>query len=303
MTNRFKTMTLGGACVLVAAAALFMSAPLNGQRGQRGDAAPAPKKAPADDGPVRDSRDAVIGFTKTAEIPGTPWRIHDASRPQPPVVTPAAPDAMAGSAPSDALVLFDGKDLSKWAHVQQGQQVDAKWAVRDGYFEVTPGAGGALWTREKFGDVQVHLEFMSPASGRGNSQNRGNSGIKFMGLYEVQILDSYDNLTYADGMGGSIYGQHPPLANASRKPGEWQTYDIVFEAPVFSGQAAVKPGYVTLFWNGVLVQHRAQILGNTSPTMTVHRYAPHDAEMAFHLQDHQHPVRFRNIWVRRLQTK
>jgi hypothetical protein len=304
MTNRSKAMTIGLSCVLTAAVALSTSAALGGQSPMvpstptptvRGGG--APKKAPADDGPVRDSRDAVIGFTKTAEIPGTPWRIHDAARPQPPAITPGA---TAGAASSDAIVLFDGKDLSKWSHVQQGQPVDAKWAVRDGYFEVTPGAGGALWTREKFGDVQLHLEFMSPASGRGASQNRGNSGVKFMGLYEVQILDSYDNLTYADGMSGSIYGEHPPLVNAARKPGEWQTYDIVFEAPKFSGQALVTPAYVTLFWNGVLVQHRAQILGNTSPTMAAHAYAPHDAEMAFHIQDHQHPVRYRNIWVRKL---
>jgi hypothetical protein len=141
---------------------------------------------------------------------------------------------------------------------------------------------------------------MAPSPARGASQDRGNSGVVFMGKYEVQVLDSYDNVTYADGQAGSIYGEYPPLVNAAKKPGEWQYYDIVFEAPKFNGQTVVAPAYVTVFWNGVLVQHRRPVMGATSATHTVHAYAPHDAEMPLTLQDHSHPVRYRNIWIRRL---
>src|SRR4029453_12309973 len=149
----------------------------------------------ADTGPVRDANNAVIGFTKLAEIPGTPWRIHDAARPHPRVITPGAAP---GAAPSDAIILFDGKDLSKWQHSRQGQVSDATWPVKDRYFETGAGSGSIV-TREKFGDVQLHVEFATPASGRGFSQDRGNSGVRFMDRYEVQVLDSYENVTYADG--------------------------------------------------------------------------------------------------------
>jgi hypothetical protein len=231
-----------------------------------------------------------------AEIPGTPWRIHDAARPHPPVVTPGA---TASAPPSDAIVLFDGRDLSKFAHSKGGQLLDAQWAVRDGYMEVVPKTGSIV-SRDTFGDVQLHLEFAMPNPARGASQDRGNSGVIFMGFYEIQVLDSYENLTYADGQAASIYGEYPPLVNAARKPGEWQTYDIVFEAPRFNGSVLVKPAYATVIWNGVLVQHRRPLMGRTSATMTVHNYTPHDAELPFTLQDHSHPVRYRNIWVRRL---
>jgi hypothetical protein len=262
--------------------------------------APAPAPAaqkPDPAGPVRDANGAVIGFTNMAEIPGTPWRIHDAARPHPAIVTPGA---TASAPPSDALVLFDGKDLSKFAHSKGGQLVDAQWAVRDGYFEVVPKTGGIV-TREKFGDIQLHLEFAMPNPGRGASQDRGNSGVIFMGFYEVQVLDSFENITYADGQAASIYGEYPPLVNAPRRPGEWQTYDIVFEAPRFKGPTLVTPAYLTVIWNGVLVQHRRALMGRTSATMTVHGYTAHDAELPFSLQDHSHPVRFRNVWVRRLK--
>src|SRR5262245_54007200 len=265
------------------------------RQGQAG--APAGQRGPAvDQGPVRDANNAVIGFTKTAEIPGTSWRIHDAARPHPRVVTPGATP---GAPPSDAVVLFDGKDLSKFAHSRKGELVPAEWTVRDGYFEVVPKTGSIV-TRDQFGDVQLHLEFMTPSPGRGWSQDRGNSGVKFMDLYEVQVLESYQNLTYADGQAGAIYGEYPPLVNATRKPGEWQTYDLVFEAPKFNGATALSPAYVTGIWNGVLVQHRRALNGPTSPTMTVHAYVPHASELPFTLQDHSHPVRYRNIWVRRL---
>jgi hypothetical protein len=250
----------------------------------------------SDQGPVRDASGAVIGFTKLAEIPGTPWRIHDAARPHPRVVTPGA---IPGAPPGDAIILFDGKDLSKWARSQNGQLTDATWPVRDGYFETGAGSGSII-TREKFGDVQLHVEFATPSPGRGASQDRGNSGVIFMGRYEVQVLDSYENVTYADGQAAAIYGEYPPLVNVARKPGEWQTYDIVFEAPKFNNNLVVAPAYITVFWNGVVVQHRRPVMGSTSATMTVHQYTVHDPELPLTLQDHAHPVRYRNIWIRRL---
>jgi hypothetical protein len=237
----------------------------------------------------------VWGFSNLAEIPGTPWRIHDANRPQPRVVSPG--DA-AGAPPSDAIVLFDGKDLSKW--VQRGRDgavSDAKWAVHDGIFE--SGPGGSISTRDSFGDVQLHIEFATPVKVVGTSQSRGNSGVIFMGRYEIQVLDSYNNRTYADGMAASIYGEWPPLVNAARKPGEWQTYDIAFEAPKFDGDKLVSPGYFTVFWNGVLVHNRKQVSGPTS-LLTLHKYTPHEAELPLTLQNHGNPVLFRNIWIRRL---
>ena len=231
-----------------------------------------------------------------AEIPGTPWRIHDMTRPQPPVV---APGPIVGAPPADAIVLFDGKDLSKWAHNRKGQIVAAEWPVRDGYFETGAGTGSML-TRDSFGDVQLHLEFATPAVATGSSQGRGNSGVILMGRYEVQVLDSYDNVTYADGMAASVYGEHPPTVNAARRPGEWQTYDIIFEAPVFKDKVLVTPAFVTVLWNGVIVQHRRQIMGSTSATTTVHAYTPHEAELPLTLQDHANPVRYRNVWIRKL---
>jgi hypothetical protein len=294
---------------LGAAAALGMGLGLDAGQAQAPPAAPSTTPAPAQQAPpptgrsnaaaqgaVRDASGAIIGFTSLAEIPGTPWRIHDAARPHPRVITPGATP---GSAPSDAIVLFDGKDLSKWAHSRNGQLSDAQWPVKEGYFETGTGTGSIV-TREKFGDVQLHLEFATPSPGRGASQDRGNSGVTFMGRYEVQVLDSFENVTYADGQAGSIYGEYPPLVNAARRPGEWQTYDIVFEAPKFNGTMVVAPAYVTVFWNGVLVQHRRPIMGSTSATTTVHQYTPHDPELPLTLQDHSHPVRYRNVWIRRL---
>ena len=172
-----------------------------------------------------------------------------------------------GAPPSDAIVLFDGKDLSKWGHRVQGQPpaqlVDAKWVVRDGYFEVPPARAGDMFTRESFGDAQIHLEWAAPAVVSGTSQGRGNSGLKIMGLYEIQILDSVNNPTYADGQAAAIYGQWPPLVNAARKPGDWQTYDIVFEAPTFDGDKVAKPAFVTVIWNGVAVHVRKELIGTT----------------------------------------
>ena len=278
--------------------------------GQAAPAAPAPAQAPAagrqgqppatpapvNNGPVRGPEGEVIGYTNMAEIPGTPWRIHDAARPHPRLVTPGA---TAADPPSDAIVLFNGKDLAQWVQTRQGQRVPATWPVRDGFFETGAGSG-SIMTRENFGDVQLHLEFATPTPAEGRSQGRGNSGVIFMGRYEVQVLDSFENVTYADGQAASIYGEYPPLVNAARRPGDWQTYDIVFEAPQFKGTTLVKPAYVTVIWNGVLVHHRRAVMGATSATMTVHAYTAHDAELPLTLQDHANPVRYRNVWIRRL---
>jgi len=230
-----------------------------------------------------------LGYTDTPMIPGLPYHVHDPARPHPRVVTPAV---QPGRAPSDAIVLFDGRDLSQWEPTRQ------LWKVEAGYFEVVPNSGD-LRTKEKFGDVQLHVEFAVPEQIRGSSQNRGNSGIFLQGRYEVQVLDSHENPTYADGQLGAIYGQWAPLVNPARKPGEWQSYEIVFEAPRFEGEKLLKPAYLTVFLNGVLLHNRKEVMGPT-----VHRalatYRNQHVEDSLVLQDHQQPVRYRNIWIRRL---
>ena len=230
-----------------------------------------------------------LGYTDTPMLPGLPYHVHDPARPHPRVVTPSA---QPGGAPSDAVVLFSGTDLSQWTPSRQ------PWLVEGGYFEVVPNAGD-LRTKEKFGDVQLHVEWAAPTIVRGNSQNRGNSGIFLQGRYEVQVLDSSENPTYADGQAGAIYGQWPPLANPVRKPGEWQSYDIVFEAPRFDGQRLVTPAYATVFLNGVLMHNRKEIMGPTVHRALA-RYEPQPLEDSLVLQDHQQPVRYRNIWIRRI---
>jgi Domain of Unknown Function (DUF1080) len=243
--------------------------------------------------PVNGPDGEVWGFSDTAFNPNSRWRIHDANRPQPPVVTPG--ETVSIPPPSDATVLFDGKDLSQWvSRGQNGVEAPATWVVRDGYFEA---AGGNLSTRDSFGDVQLHLEFAIPADVTGSSQGRGNGGVTFMRQYEIQILDSYNNRTYADGMMASIYGEWPPLVNVARKPGEWQSVDIVFEAPRFSGK--VSPGYFTILWNGVMVHNRTQLLGATTAVLTPHAYTAHEAELPLSLQGRAR-VRYRNVWIRRL---
>ncbi len=198
-----------------------------------------------------------LGFKDTPMLPGLPYHVHDSDRPHPPVVTPAA---QLGGAPSDAIVLFDGKDLSHWtAHhsdiTRAGSSGQPEWKLENGYVEVVPNTGD-IATKEKFGDCQLHVEWASPPEVRGNSQSRGNSGVILMARYEIQVLDSFNNPTYADGQAGAIYGQWPPLANPTRGPGEWQAYDIVFEAPKFEGEKLVKPAYFTVFLNGVLLHNR-----------------------------------------------
>jgi len=236
------------------------------------------------------------GFTDTPVLPGMRWHVHDPARPHPPVVTPGATP---GAPPSDAIVLFDGKDLSKWQSFEKDHFVPAKWPVKDGYFEVVGGTGD-LETKDKFGDIQLHLEWAEPPDQKGISQAHGNSGVLIMHRYEIQVLGAYKNPTYADGQAGAIYGQWPPLANPARPDGEWQTYDIVFEAPRFDGAKLVKPAYQTVFMNNVLMHNRKEVMG-AMVYRQVATYAAHGPEEPLALQDHHNPVRFRNIWLRRLQ--
>ena len=191
--------------------------------------------------------DGQLGYTDTPIIPGQKWHVHDSGRPRPRTVTPSS---VPGGPPSDAIVLFDGKDLSKWENQKKGQSSPAAWKVENGYIECVGGTGD-LVTKEKFGDIQLHVEWASPVQIEGSSQARGNSGILLMHRYELQVLDSSNNPTYADGQAGAIYGWWPPLVNAAKKPGEWQTYDVVFEAPKFEGDKLSQPAYLTVFsqWN------------------------------------------------------
>jgi len=234
---------------------------------------------------------ANIGYDDTPMLPDSQWRVHDGRRPQPRIITPGA---AVGEAPSDAIMLFDGKDGSKW--VGRGG-ADIEWAIADGAMQAKPGAGD-IQTRDSFGDCQYHIEWAAPSEVKGDSQGRGNSGVFLMGQFEIQVLDCYDNPTYADGATGSIYGQYPPLVNACRKPGEWQTYDIFFVAARFEGEKLVSPAYVTVVHNGILVQHHKAILGPTGHRNLSSYDAPLPSEGPLKLQDHGDLVRYRNIWVR-----
>ena len=222
------------------------------------------------------------------------WEVHDRTRPHPVVITPgtASTQDQAGQPPSDAIVLFNGKDISGWTDLK-GQP--ATWIVENGYMQC---AKGTIQTKEAFGSCQLHVEWASPNPPKGKDQDRGNSGVFLMSKYEMQVLDSYESETYADGQAAAVYGQTPPLVNACRKPGEWQTYDIVFHRPFFNDDGSVKrPAHVTIIQNGVLVQDNTEITGATAHKV-VAKYTKHADKMPIQLQDHNHPVRFRNIWIR-----
>ncbi len=223
---------------------------------------------------------ALSGSCLLAEeyLSGIEW-----ARPQ--VIDPGPP----GGPPSDAVVLFDGKDMSHWNNAE-------KWEVQDGY--VVSGEG-QISSKEEFGDCQVHIEFASNTEISGSGQGRSNSGVFLMGIYEVQVLDSYDNETYYDGQCAAIYKQHPPLVNACRKPGEWQSYDIIWTAPRFKDGQLVSPAFVTVLQNGVVVQNHFQLEGDT-PYHRAPEYRPHPEKGPIALQYHGNSVRFRNIWVRDL---
>jgi hypothetical protein len=239
---------------------------------------------------------ALLSFAAD-DTPAAGWHVHDRARPQPPVVTPPTPSTQeqVGTAPSDAVVLFDGKDLSKW--VDKTGKGEAKWKVQDGYFEAVKGSG-QISTKESFGDCQLHAEWMAPNPPVGKDQDRGNSGIFLMSQYEAQVLDSYQAETYADGMAGAVYGQYPPQVNATLPPGKWQVYDIVFHAPRFNADGSVaSPARETIFLNGLLVQDDVSLKGSTTH-MNLAKYVHHADKAPIYLQDHGHPVRYRNIWIR-----
>ncbi|MEP6765199.1 MAG: DUF1080 domain-containing protein [Gemmatimonadaceae bacterium] len=239
---------------------------------------------------------AFAATTTLAQSPLSRWPQHSKERPTPSVVTPSAPVSV--KPPSDAVVLFDGTSLAKWT---QGAGKAAAWKLVVGAFEVVPKTG-SMMTRDSFGDVQLHIEWMAPNPPHGEDQDRGNSGVFFGdGRYEVQVLDSYGNVTYADGQAASLYGQFPPLVNASRKPGEWQSYDIVYHRPRFDAAGKLlSAARFTVLHNGILVQDNMELVG---PTANGSRppYEKHADRLPISLQDHGHPVRFRNIWLRDLE--
>jgi len=243
---------------------------------------------------------AALAVAQQEDTPQQPWskyRVHDLSRPVPPVVTPGTPSTpeQPGKPPSDAEVLFDGKDLSKWEMLNGGNPT---WPVEDG--AMLSSGGSDIRTKEKFGDIQLHLEWKEPTPAQGSSQGRGNSGVFLNGMFEVQVLDNYQNPTYPDGQCGAIYGQYPPQVNACLPPGQWQTYDIVFRHPRVENGKVVEPAYVTVLQNGVLVQDHQKIEGPTGHRIVAH-YGNNLADHGpLQLQFHGNPVRYRNIWVRKL---
>lgn len=238
------------------------------------------------------------GFSQTPPVSILgPWPQHSTDRPRPRVVTP--PTMNPTPPPPDAVVLFSGRSLAGW-HLRDSVQQPARWKVANGYMEVVAGAGG-IETGQGFGDAQLHIEWMAPNPAEGSGQDRGNSGVFLMGHYEVQVLDSYENDTYPDGQAGAIYGQYPPLVNASRPPGEWQSYDIIFHRPRFKPDGSLEsPARMTVLHNGILVQDNVTLVGPTS-NQRRDPYVAHPDKLPLALQDHGHPVRYRNIWIRNLE--
>ena len=245
----------------------------------------------------------AFGFSSASTSfaqPDPNWVDHDRDRPQPPAVTPAVNSTQdqVGHAPSDATVLFDGTDMSHWVSLNDGSPT--KWIMTNGYMECVKGSG-YVRTLQCFGDCQLHVEWATPTPPHGEGQGRGNSGVFFgFDRYELQVLDSYQAPTYADGSAGAIYGQYPPLVNVSLPPGVWQTYDIVYTAPRFDANGKLlSPVRETVFHNGVLIQNNVELTG---PTSWLERapYSPHPEKQPIAFQDHGNPVRYRNVWVREL---
>lgn len=229
-----------------------------------------------------------FGYDDTPRLPNSPWRVHDRQRPQPPMVTPGNSPV---TPPADAVILFDGKDLSQW----EGGRVDG---IENGCINILKT--GQLVSKQKFGNCQFHVDWATPVKPDGDAMNWGNSGVYFFGKYELQIIESHDSHIYADGIAGAIYGQTPPLVNASRKPGEWQTFDVIFRTPRFQGDKLLQSAFFTVFWNGVLVQDHTAVLGTTMHK-ELPRYDSHEMTGPIMLQQHGSAVRFRNIWVRPLK--
>jgi len=247
------------------------------------------------------------GYTDTPKIPGTDYHVHDPDRPQPRIVTPGnLGDLPPVTPPSDAIILFDGSARSATNWVQVKDDSPLAWRVENGYMEVVKGAGD-IKTRQAFGDIQLHVEWAAPFEIETNDkgepvrgQGRGNSGVFLHGMYEIQVLDNWNNPTYADGQLGSVYGEFPPLVNAAAKRGSYNVYDILWTAPRFKGDKLESPAYVTVLINGVCVQNHVELIGPTGHR-DVYEYKPH-GNGPIKLQDHGNPVRFRNIWVRELKA-
>lgn len=260
---------------------------------------------------------AFILCSMTAQAQDVKPEESEVWEPVPPVVTPG--DLGLEEPPSDAIILFDGDNLSEWQKPQfRGEPTtadgveemlekwdqnftheEAQWNISDGDLVVNPGTG-AIETKQEFDDFQLHIEWLAPVDEGKSGQGYSNSGVFLMSLYEIQVLNSYENKTYSNGQAGSIYKQHIPLVNASRPPGEWQAYDIVFTAPEFNKDGSLEsPARVTAFHNGVLILNNVKLKG---PTVYIDepRYVPHPAKMPLRLQDHGNQVRFRNIWIRPL---
>ena len=233
------------------------------------------------------------------QVPKAPMPSHEVTEiwePEVPVITPGQ---NYGDPPSDAIILFDGNDLSKeWMGARRDTL--ARWKVEDGYFTVVPRTGD-IKTKRKFGDCQLHIEWRTPAEVAGTSQERGNSGIFFQERYEVQVLDSYDNRTYRNGQAGSVYKQYAPMVNASKKPGEWQTYDIIYNAPVFKEDGTfLVPPRITVLHNGVIVLNAVSLRGKTDWIQIPEYFIDVHGKASIVLQEHSNPVSYRNIWIREL---
>ncbi|UCF43113.1 MAG: DUF1080 domain-containing protein [Planctomycetota bacterium] len=233
----------------------------------------------------------IIGYKDTPILPWCGYHVHDPDRPAPKKVTPAPPDieGKTGTAPSDAIVLFDGTDLSQWER--------SDWKIENGELIAV---SDELTSKQAFGDCQLHIEWQAPDPPRGDIWDRGNNGVMLMGLFEIQVYDSYTEKLYPDGQAASIYGQTPPLVNACRRPGQWQSYDIIFFAPVFKSGKLEKPAYVTVIHNGVLVHHNQEIYGPTGHRFLPQYNKPIPEKLPLSLSAHDNPVRFRNIWLRPL---
>jgi hypothetical protein len=236
---------------------------------------------------------SLIFYFLSVNAQGDP-KLTEVWRPEPKVI---APGKTAQDAPSDAVILFDGKDLSQWQEASKGGV--APWRVKDGYMEVNPGKGN-IKTKKGFGDCQLHVEWKTPDTAKGEGQDRGNSGIFLMSRYELQVLDSYHNRTYSNGQAGSLYKQSMPAVNVCRGPGEWQTYDIIFTAPRFNSDSSLKsPARITVLQNGVLIQNNVALWGSTE-YIGIPSYKMHNDKEPIILQDHGNLVCYRNIWIREL---